>query len=122
MSVNFALYYLRGQRLDSWEPNVFLAALAAGIVTLVAVSLLTRPEPAENLASFFERLDTPTAGAAQTAAKEGRQLLLVNLFRLKQGSGPYGFLHAYRTDLRGFAIGWIIAAALIALVWLLFQL
>lgn len=122
MAVNFALYYARGQRLDSWEPNVFLAALTAGIVTLIAVSLLTRPEPAENLASFFERLETPTAGPAQTAAKEGRQLLLVNLFHLKKGAGPYGFFHAYRTDLRGFVIGWIIAAGLIALVWLLFRL
>ena len=119
---NFAAYYARGQRLDSWDPNVFLLALSVGIVTLVGVSLLTPPEPRAALDSFYERLQTPTAGPAETAAKEGRQLLLVNLFRLRRGAGGYGFLHAYRTDLRGFAAGWIIAAALIGAVWLLFQL
>src|SRR5262249_58080022 len=45
MAVNFALYYLRGQRLDSWDPNVFLAALAVAVVVLVLLSLLTNPEP-----------------------------------------------------------------------------
>ena len=118
---NFAAYYARGQRLDNWDPTVFLLALSVGIVVLVGVSLLTPPEPRAAIESFYERLQTPTAGPAGTAAKEGRQLLLVNLFRLRSGAGGYGLLHAYRTDLRGFAAGWIIAVALIAVVWLLFH-
>jgi Na+/proline symporter len=122
MVVNFALYSVRGQRLDSWDPNVFLAALATGVVVLVVVSLLTPPEPTPALASYFERLETPTAGPAETAAKEGRQLLLVNLFHLRKGAQGFGFLHAYHIDLKGFAAGWLIALALIAVVWLLFQL
>lgn len=121
VTANFAGYWARGQRLDSWDPNVFLVALSVGIVFLIVVSLLTPPEPAETLDSFFGRLDTPTAGSADTAAKEGRQLLLVNLFRLRRGAGAYGFRHAYRTDLVGFAVGWMIAIALIAVAFLLFN-
>ena len=121
MAVNFALYAYRGQRLDSWDPNVFLAALLAGAATLVMVSLLTAPEPAANLESFYERLETPTAGPAATAAKEGRQLLLLNLFHLRRGAQGLSFFRAYRTDLKGFAVGWGIAAALIAGVWLIFR-
>jgi Na+/proline symporter len=122
MAVNFALYWARGQRLDSWEPNVFLAALGAGVLALVLVSLLTPPEPRQSLESFYTRLETPTAGPAETAAQEGRQLLLVNLFHLRRGAQGRGFFHAYRTDLKGFAMGWIIAFALIGTVWLLFRL
>src|SRR5215203_441317 len=57
-ATNFVLYYATGQRLDHWDPNVFLAALAAGVGALVAVSLLTSPEPAVELTSFYERLRT----------------------------------------------------------------
>jgi len=60
LATNFLLYSLTGRRLDDWDANVFLAALIVGIVALVAVSLLTDPEPAERLASFFDRLETPS--------------------------------------------------------------
>jgi Na+/proline symporter len=121
LAVNFALYALRGQRLDTWDPNVFLAAFLAGVAALVVVSLLTRPEPPAAVVSFFQRLETPTAGPAETAAKEGRQLIMVNLFRLRRGAQGFPFLRAYRVDLQGFAIGWVIAFALIAMVWLLIR-
>ena len=103
MATNFAIYYARSQRLDSWDPNVFLVSLLVGVVFLAVVSLLTPPEPAE------------------TAAKEGRQLILVNLFRLRRGAQGMGFFRAYRIDLKGFVIGWIIALLLIAMVWLGFH-
>jgi Na+/proline symporter len=57
---NFTLYYIRHERLDYWDPNVFLASLLAGIFCLVIVSLLTRPEPAERTAAFLSRLATPS--------------------------------------------------------------
>ena len=53
--MNFLLYYLAGQRLDRWDPNVFLAALCTGVVALVVVSLLTDPEPAERREENRER-------------------------------------------------------------------
>jgi Na+/proline symporter len=129
MATNFALYHWRHQRLDHWDPNVFVCALAAGAVALVAVSLLTRPEPAAALESFFGRLQTPSDGddawqarEAKAVAAEGRQLLLVNLFQLRRGAAGVPLLRAYRTDLRGFAIGWGIALGLVGLTWLLFAL
>lgn len=121
MAANFALYHARGQRLDHWDPGVFLIALLTGVVALVAGSLLTPPEPQASLKSFYDRLETPTAGPAETAAKYGRQLILVHLFHLRRGAGGMGFLRAYRTDLKGFAIGWIIALALFLGAWLLFR-
>ena len=60
LTTNFLLYYVTGQRLDHWDANVFLAALLAGIGALVVVSLVTPPEPAESLSSFFGRLQVPS--------------------------------------------------------------
>jgi Na+/proline symporter len=121
LAANFALYHARGQRLDHWDPGVFLIALLAGVVVLVAVSLLTPPEPRTNLESFYQRLETPTAGPAETAAEDGRQLILVHLLHLRRGAGGVGFLRAYHTDLQGFAIGWALALALLLGAWLLFR-
>jgi Na+/proline symporter len=129
MGTNFAMYQIRNQRLDHWDPNVFLTAMVAGTVTLVVVSLLTPPEPAMALESFFGRLQTPSDGGEEwkkidprTVAEQGRQLLLVNLFRLREAAAGVPFFKAYYTDLRGFAIGWLIAGALVGLAWMIFGL
>src|SRR6185436_13814203 len=82
LTTNFLLYYLIGQRLDHWDPNVFLAALLVGIAALVGVSLLTQPEPAEQLASFFDRLQT---SSDEDGARD-RPLLLVNVLRLRRAA------------------------------------
>jgi Na+/proline symporter len=100
---NFILYYLTGQPLDHWDPNVFLAALLVGIAALVVVSVLTAPEPADAMAAFWARLDTSSDDEVR------RPLLLVNLLRLRE-HGP----GAFREDLGGFAIGWILVLALVA--------
>jgi Na+/proline symporter len=113
---NFLLYYLTGQRLDYWDANVFLAALLVGIIALVAVSLLTRPEPAEKIESFFGRLQTSsdedTAGADVSRPQEPSPLLLVNLLRLRQAAAGRGW-QAYRDDLGGFALGWALVIVLV---------
>lgn len=57
---NFLLYYLKRERLDYWDPNIFIAALAAGILSLIVVSLLTPPEPETLINSFFARVQTPS--------------------------------------------------------------
>ena len=111
LAVNFALYAATGQRLDHWDANVFLAALLAGIAALVGVSLLTRPEPAGAIGSFFERLETssddtgPGAGAHQP-------LLLVNLLRAPQVAAKRGW-GVFREDLGGFAGAWILVVVLV---------
>ncbi len=139
LGTNFALYHQRGQRLDHWEPDVFFCALLAGTVSLVVVSLLTRPEPTAASALFFRRLQTPSDAGAdasgatgaealaadtaqlRTSAAAGKQLVLVNLFQLRRGAAGHGLLHAYREDLKGFLIGCAITFALVAVVWLLFN-
>jgi Na+/proline symporter len=109
LAANFLLYYLTGQRLDHWDPNVFLAALLVGVAALVSVSLLTAPEPAERIDSFFERLQTPSdAGAAAEAP-----LLLVNVLRLRRATAGRGW-RIFREDLGGLAVGCLLVVALVA--------
>jgi Na+/proline symporter len=60
LATNFVLYWFTDQRLDYWDPNVFLAALLVGIAALVVVSVATQPEPATSIDPFFERLHTST--------------------------------------------------------------
>jgi Na+/proline symporter len=135
-AANFIAYSLRGERPDHWDPGVFGIALAAGIVTLIVVSLLTPPEPEEASASFFGRLETPSslpgrdgdpfgAGAspatlAREAAAAGQQSIIVNI--LAPGRGAHGAgLGAYREDLVGFALGWAWVLGLLAALWAMFR-
>jgi hypothetical protein len=84
-------------------------------VALVVVSLWTAPEPADKLASFFGRLQTSSdeTGVAAASATP-KPLLLVNVLRLRQAAGGLGW-RAYREDLGGFALGWALVVALVAL-------
>ena len=121
LATNFLLYYVSGQRLDHWDANVFLAALLVGILALVVVSLLTPPEPAAKIDSFFTRLQTSSDGPGGDEALDAagahpaveRPLLLVNLLRLRAAAGDRGW-RAFREDLTGFAIGWGIVFVLVA--------
>lgn len=122
LAVNFALYSQMGKRLDSWDPNVFLFSLAAGIVALVVVSLATPPEPEEHTSTFFKNLETSTDEPDQQPEKETGALLLVhalNPMRRARGRGLYA---TYRSDLNGFIVGWLIAFGLVGGLWLLFKL
>jgi Na+/proline symporter len=109
LATNFFLYYMTGRRLDHWDANVFLAALLAGIVALVVVSLLTHPEPAERLESFFNRLQT----SSDEGAVGDRPLVLVNLLRLRRASSGAGW-RTFREDLGGLAVGIALVIALVA--------
>lgn len=136
---NFALYWVKGERLDHWDANVFLVALLAGIAALVVVSLLTKPEPSRQTKSFFGRLETPseaddellvgdgaieelTEERQRAIAEEGKQLLLLNLLHLKKGSAGVSFWKAYSVDLKGLAIGSALAAGLVFATWLFLKM
>jgi Na+/proline symporter len=112
LTTNFVLHYATGQRLDHWDANVFLAALASGIVALVAGSLVTGPEPTHALDSFYGRLQTSSDGAGDGQALE-RPLLLVNLLRLRAAARGRGW-RVYGEDVGGFAIGWAFVGLLVA--------
>jgi Na+/proline symporter len=115
LGINFLLYSLKRQRLDQWDPNVFLAALAVGIAALVIVSLLTAPEPASKIDSLYSRLETASDGQAD------RPLLLVNLLRPARAAAGRGW-RAYRDDLSGFTIGWAIVILLVVATALLLRI
>jgi Na+/proline symporter len=114
LATNFLLYYLKGDRLDHWDANVFLAALVVGIVALVVVSLVTQPEPSERLESFFGRLETPSDTPPGAPDSTREPLLLVNLLRLRQAAAGRGW-RAFQKDLGGFALGWMLVILLVAL-------
>lgn len=145
LGTNFLLCILAHQRLDYWNPKIFSISLAAGISALVVVSLLTPPEPEQAVRMFFAQLQTPSdlsptefaqgsiaqiGSAARAAdigensgeprreyAEEGRQLLLVNLANLRRGACGVKFFRAYREDLSGLLIGWLLAVILVAGLW-----
>jgi Na+/proline symporter len=129
LATNFTLYSLTGQRLDYWDPNVFLAALLVGTVALVVVSLLTSPEPAPAIEAFFDRLQTPSDDAVAEAAlpnhptpvEHRRPLLLVNVLRLKRAAAGKGW-RAFREDLEGFTIGWVVVVVLVVSTAIFLQL
>jgi len=115
LTVNFLLYFFAGQRLDQWDPNVFLAALASGILALVVVSLVTAPEPAASIGSLFARLQT----SSDEPDAPARPLLLVNALRLRRAA-PRGVWRTFREDLVGLAVGSAMVVALVgATAWFL---
>ncbi len=115
LAVNFSLYWLEGKRLDAWDAGVFSIALASGVLALIVVSLVTRPEPADRMEQFFGNLHTPV----DPPSESGGELLLVNALSPRRSAGGKGILRAYRMDLRGFATGWVISFGLVAVFWLL---
>ncbi len=146
---NFFLYHWKNERLDFWDPNIFLAALVAGTASLVLVSLLTPPEREDRIAQFFTRLETPSdadrdrlaglppaasASAAcpspgaldseirRRAAENGQQLLLVNLLSLRRAACGIGFFKAYREDLKGLLIGSALSVGLVMAFWALLRI
>jgi Na+/proline symporter len=117
LATNFLLYYLAGERLDRWDPNVFLAALTVGVVALVVVSLATAPESQQRIASLFNRLDTNSDAPARVDRNDA--LLLVNVLRLRSAAAGRGW-RVFGEDLAGLAAGFVLVVGLIAATaWLL---
>jgi Na+/proline symporter len=111
LGANFLLYWITGQRLDHWDPNVFLAALLVGIAALIGVSLLTPPEPTPAIVLFFDRLRT-SSDVAEAGTGPTRPLLLVNLLNLRHVVAGRGW-GVFREDLVGFGIGWVLVIVLV---------
>ena len=119
LATNFLLYFVTGQRMDHWDANVFLAALLVGIVALVVFSLLTSPEPASKIDSFFTRLQTSATGPAgqnrlahAAAASVASALAARQPPAAAEAAAGRGW-RAFREDLVGFAVGWVIVIVLV---------
>jgi Na+/proline symporter len=146
LTANFGLYHMRNERLDYWDPNIFLIALLSGIATLIFVSLLTPAERWPAVTRFFTNLETPsdlhvnsldgestkdatlaedshgTVDPNRWAAEHGRQLLFVNLLQLRRGAQGLGFVRAYRDDLKGLLMGAGLCATLVITMWVILRL
>ena len=71
LATNFVLYFATGQRLDHWDPNVFLAALAIG--SIASSSSVCSRLPSRRTArihDLFERLQTSSDAPALLAVGE----------------------------------------------------
>ncbi|MGH9158903.1 MAG: hypothetical protein ACRD2X_02810, partial [Vicinamibacteraceae bacterium] len=134
LTTNFVLYAGMGERLDHWDPNVFMASFLTGIAALVGVSLLTSPEPTARVDAFVGRLQTPSRVNSVSVTSEaldrqyfasplprsdtaahGEQSLLVNLLQIRKAAVGKGVWKAYAIDLRGLAWGWFLVLLLVAL-------
>jgi len=80
LGVYYVLAYFRCLELEGrflfktwvkWYADISLWSLAAGVVTVVVASLLTRPEPKDRIDEFYGRLHTPATGGQEPAAGEG---------------------------------------------------
>lgn len=153
-----AVFWRRGNRYGLWTSVIVTTALAtytgslgwgladqialylpAGVISFVAASLLTRPEPAERIHAFYTLLHTPVGeeaalkaagvatimeGSAISASvddpsrsleEQGHGLLLADLLSLHR---TFSF-RRYRVDLLGFLAAAAMILAIIGLAMLL---
>jgi hypothetical protein len=116
-------------------PLHILMLLTLEFGVLAAVSLCTRPQPAQVLDPFFARLLTPVGKEAEVRAASAESDEGVASLGMPEGAldfaraAPYGYAAARRWGLEiprlgwvdwcGFALAWILVGALIGLLaWL----
>jgi len=107
-----------------WNAASFGWAMLAGFVTLMVVSLSTRPEDETRIASFFDKMRRSSDedavspdGQRPPAAGHGKDLLLLDLPSWLTPGRRRGFFKRYREDLIGFALGWAAVGLLILTAW-----
>ena len=107
-----------------WNAASFGWAMLAGFVTLIVVSLSTRPEDETRIASFFDKMRRSSDedavspdGQRPPAAGHGKDLLLLDLPGWLTPGRWRGFFKRYREDLIGFALGWAAVGLLILTAW-----
>lgn len=111
-----------------WKPEPFVCSMAAGLVGLVVVSLMTPTENPDLIARFFAKMekssDLDESGTATTraAARGEDDLLMLDLPGWLTAARWRGFFRRYREDLLGFMLGWLAVGGLILIAWGLMQI
>lgn len=118
-----APYLMHPSKPEIYLPMRMLACLVTGVATMILVSLVTRPEPADKLDRFYEVMRTPvqpdevveaplTLPVGMLPAPQNKLINLPNWEIQKPG----------RRAIVGFLIAWIPVAALIGLVVVLVRI
>ncbi|HPN33520.1 MAG TPA: sodium:solute symporter family protein [bacterium] len=129
--VSFGLYYGlnyhwtgKWMLVYSWQPAPFGAAMLAGFVCLLVVSLLTKEEEPQRIAAFFDNMQRLSDhGTPKPLAKEhGQDLIFVDLPGWFTRERWQGFGKRYREDWAGFLFAWLVVGCTVALAWGIMQL
>ena len=128
--VAFCSYYLINylsigslQLVYKWMPAPFGWAMLWGFLTLIGISLLTRPEPPERIHKFFFRLENLSKfdrkpQQSTLATDQGQGLILMDLPGWLKKERWVGFGRKYREDWLGFLLGWIVVGILLGIaIW-----
>ncbi|MBD3376830.1 hypothetical protein GF406_17465 [candidate division KSB1 bacterium] len=134
--VAFGLYYVLNY-MDTdqvmlvyrWKPEPFGWAMLAGFSALILFSLITKPEPKENVDAFFESMNRLTdndivdkLGYKPEAKEYGKDLLLVDAPGWFSKERWKGFPKRYKEDLLGFVLAWGVVVVIVGMAWGLMQL
>ncbi len=114
----------------NWKPGPFGCTMIAGFVTLIVVSLLTKPESSERIERFFTKMQQSSdddaisaeTGTKASAASRGQDLLMLDLPGWFTAARWRGFFHRYWEDLSGFALAWGAVGLLMLIAWGLMQI
>jgi Na+/proline symporter len=134
--VAFGLYYVLNY-MDTdqvmlvyrWKPEPFGWAMLAGFSALILFSLITKPEPKENIDAFFDNMNRLTdndivdeLGYKPEAKEYGKDLLLVDAPGWFSKERWKGFPKRYKEDLLGFVLAWGVVVVIVGMAWGLMQL
>ncbi len=134
--VAFGLYYVLNY-MDTdqlmlvyrWKPEPFGWAMLAGFSALILFSLITKPEPKENVDAFFDSMNRLTdndvvdkLGYKPEAKEYGKDLILVDAPGWFSKERWKGFPQRYKEDLVGFVLAWGVVVIIVGMAWGLMQL
>jgi len=132
----FGLYYVinyaeTGELLlvYKWKPAPFGWAMLAGFLTLIIISLITKPEEKERIDEFFDHMNrlsdapaTEPGGKKPLAAKYGKDLLFLDIPGWFTKERWRGFPRRYKEDLLGFLLAWGVVGVIVSLAWGIMQI
>lgn len=132
----FIVYYILNYQaigtlelVYKWTPDTFGWAMLAGFIVFVVGSLVTKPENAERIESFFDNMDRLSDadeldkdGKKPLAALHGKALILLDASTWFTKKRWENFTVRYKEDYQGFLLSICFVGILILMAWLVIQL